>query len=220
MGIRLALLLLSFLCLMGFCISSFLHYSTKWKKKYNLRNMFPYEINYGGTFMDNGWGNIFLVLMTLSLSAYFIMFSGDFTASVFLPTKIIGAISVLVIPFVVLVPLKYLKAHIAIAVSQFFTSMALPASIAITALRTYQSYDMSALPIVILVLSLIMTIFILILVFNPNLSLRIMYEKSTNEKGEEVISRPKTIFLAFSEWLMIFSLFVDAILLFILMFSF
>ena len=182
--------------------------------------MFPYEINYDGNFFDNGWGNIFMILMVASLGAYFILFNLDFNSTFFLPVKIIGIIAILIIPLEIIVPLKFLKIHIGVVVAQFFSTMSLSASIAITALRTYQTYDMSALPIVILILATVMTITILWLAFNPKLSLRIMYDKTINEKGEEVVSRPKAIVLAFTEWILIFSVFVDAILMFILMLSF
>ena len=54
-------------------------------------------------------------------------------------------------------------------------------------------------------------IIILVVIFNPKLSLRIEGEEVKNENGEVTLKRPKWIPLAFTEWVLISTIFINVI---------
>lgn len=220
MGIRLGTLLLAIFFLFTFLLASLFHYYNKYKTKYSIRNFFPYELNYNSHVLDNGWGNISLAFMSASLIAFFITFDLTYFQSYFLPITIVGALFALLLVFLVLVPLMKLKIHIALVISEFVLAVTLPGTIAIAAFRIYQLGFDRTLSLVVLILSAITAFFAVILVFNPGLSLQIKMEAKINDKGETTYVRPKRIPLAYTEWYLFFTIFVDAILTFVLSFTF
>lgn len=217
MGIRLGTLLLSIFFLIGFLILSIFHYNHKYQTQYKIRNMFPYELNYNAHFLDNGAGNLVMILMTVSLITFFILFDQHFTFPFYIPISVAGGLFAFIIPFIVLVPLKNLRAHIFVLVLELVLAVALPGTIGIASWQIAQKFGTSIYTNISLFGSLFTALIVLILVFNPNLSLMIKYSTIKKEDGTEERVRPKVIFLALVEWLLIFSIFTDAILVFVLM---
>lgn len=217
MGWRLGTLLFAIFFLLGFIVASIFRYNDKFKTKYKIKSMFPYELNYDSYFLENGFGNFCMIFLTASMIAFFVTFDLSFGKTFYLPIVIVGSISAMVIPFLVLCPLKFLKAHIAIVVTEFCTAICLPGLIGVAALRLYQTYDGGTIAIAIVISSFVVALSVLLVAFSPKISLKIMMDETKNEKGEIVYTRPKCIPLAFTEWLLMFSYIVDMVLVFILM---
>ena len=220
MGVRLGTLLLAifFICLL--LVASIFHYHNKFKNKYSIKNYFPYELNYNSHVLDNGWGNLSLAFMSASLIAFFVTFDSTYFQTFLLPINIVGAVFSLLLIFIVLVPIMKLRIHIALVIAEFVLSVALPSTIAIAAFRIIQ-IDRSSIPALIsLIGSGITALFSVILVFNPGISLQIKMDERYNANGEKEYVRPHSIPLAYTEWLLFFTVFIDAIMAFILMLSF
>ena len=217
MGPRLGTLLLGIFFFLGFFVISMLRYNRKFNASYRMRNMFPYELNYESHFLENGYGNFSLILMCASSVAFFITFDLTFGKTFFIPVISCGILFSLLIPFICLVPLKNLKAHILLVVLEFALAIVTPASIGIAALLTYQRYSGGAIASGIVVASIVVCLFVCVLALNPSLSLRITMDKKVDENGETKYVRPKIIPLALAEWLLIISIFIDEIMIFILM---
>jgi len=217
MGIRLGTLLLSIFFLVGFLILSIFHYNHKFNTQYHVRNMFPYELNYNSYFLDNAYGNIVMILMCGALCTFFVTFDLNFTYPFFIPIIVSGCLFTLLIPFLVLTPLTKLRAHIFLIVTELVVAMCVPASIGVAAWQLWQLDGNNIAAIISLVGSIAVAIFVLILAFNPNLSLNIKYETKIKDDGTSVPVRPKFIAIAFTEWMLIFLIFIDAIFVFLLM---
>lgn len=217
MGFRLGFLLFGIFFLILFFVASFIQYKNRWQDKFDLRNHFPYEVNYGIKFKDNIYGNISLIAMSLSLCAYFATFDMSWERPFFVPIVVCGALAALIIPFIVFVPVSKIKSHIAVLMIQILTSICLPGTIGIAALKIYQTEGMSPVAMAILWCSIAVALGIVILMFNPNLSLRMEPVTKEKENGEKEYLRPKYIQLAFTEWLLLFSVLISSILLFILL---
>lgn len=114
------------------------------------------------------------------------------------------------------VSLKFGKTHLIIATIMFAVSFALPGSIALASLHEYQSTK-EAYGLVLLIISAVIAIGAFILTMNPKLTLNIKMVSKIDESGEAVLTRPKYIVIAFTEWISFFLLFVDQILLIILL---
>ena len=78
MRFTLPALILSFLFGALFLVTSFISYKNKYKVAYNIRNMFPYELNYKSRFADNFYGNATLILATISFIFFFSTFEIPF----------------------------------------------------------------------------------------------------------------------------------------------
>ena len=216
MGLRLGLLLFSVFFLLGFLILSIFHYNRKFNTSYKIRNYFPYELNYDSYFTDNAAGNFAMIFMSFCLLGFFATFDLSYNNSFLIAIMIFGILLTITIPVLVLTPLKYLKAHIAIVITQFLLSVCLPASIAIASLKSYQDADGGAIAIISLIGSTMVAVFFVILALNPRLSLNIRMDEKIDENGQKQYVRPKAIPLAFTEWMFILSIFIDAIFIFVL----
>ena len=69
----------------------------------------------------------------------------------------------------------------------------------------------SALCLVSIIFSAILSVSMLILILNPKLTFKIYLEKELDQDGKEVLKRPKMIFLALNEWVAIFIYFLSPI---------
>lgn len=217
MGFRLGFLLFAIFFFVLFMIASIFNHNHKWQEKYNLRNHFPYELNYGMKFSENIYGNISLIACSLLLSAFFVTMDLRFIRDFFIPIIIAGVLASLMIPVIVFVPVSKMKAHIVALLLQILTGILLPGTIGIAALRIYQDEGSNPLAIVVLVCCIVVALAIVVIMFNPKLSLRMEPEIIEKENGEKEYKRPKSIPLAFTEWLFIFSTLLSSILLFILL---
>ena len=193
------------------------NFSFRFKMNYDIRNYFPYEFNFESRFVDNILGNCSLVMMAMfSISFFAVSLTYLNLNSYLLFTAISGVILTILIAAMNFVPLKLGRIHLILAVILFAISFACPGSIALAAFREYQENN-ELYGLIIMIVSGIFSLFMFALTMNPKLTMNIKMETKTNEKGENVLTRPKYIVVAFTEWLSIFSLLLDEILIVILL---
>lgn len=204
-----------FFFILYFVLSCF-NYRRRFKEQYDVRNHFPYEFNYEGRFSDNLLGNITLILSgVFSLGAF--SFAGAQMHLNGLLLSAVGAGGLLSILLVIInfVPLKSIKVHLLFLVLLFVSAFATPTLLGFTFFEHYQIYQ-DTISLAFFIVSLVVGAFVFILIMNPKLSLRITMQKATDEKGNEYYVRPKFIVVAFSEWLILFSLLLTQVILIIL----
>lgn len=197
-------------------VLSCVNYRRRFNEQYDVRNHFPYEFNYEGTFADNLLGNIALILSgALSVSAF--VFAGAQMHLNGLLLSAVGAGVLLSILLIVInfVPLKTMKMHLLFLVLLFVTAFATPALLGFTFFEHYQIYK-DNISLAFFIVSMVIAGFIFIMIMNPKLSFRITMQKATDEKGNEYYVRPKFIVVAFSEWLILFSILLTQLILIIL----
>ena len=198
-------------------VFSSLNYKRRFKEQYDLRNHFPYEFNYEGRFSDNILGNICLLFSSAFSLAVFAVATADKYNNGFVIAAL-GSGSLLAILAVVInfVPLKYIKAHILFMVLLFVSAFASPALIGFAFFRHFQDFK-DTISLVLFIVSVTVALFLFVLIMNPKLSLNIPMKKATDEKGNEYYVRPKIIVIAFSEWMMLYSMLISELLIVLLL---
>lgn len=201
--IALSFLIASFIFFGFGILASIKHYNRRFSLKYDVRSFFPYELNYEAKFSDNLLGNLLLVLSFLFMGAFFCFYNNNPNNGFLIFIMIAGIINVLTCTVSFFLPLKYLKAHLAVVVFLFCFSFLLNAGIAIAAVSNYSSNKNVGL-IVLAIIAIIFALIIFIVVLNPKLVHFDKLKKVTNEDGSVKYIRPKYFVLAFSEWICIF----------------
>ena len=216
-GWLIALASSSFIFFFGYLLASLLNYKRRFKDTYDLRNHFPYEFNYEGKFSDNILGNVCLVLaIVLSITFYALtaVYKNNNGLLIFvLISGIIYSIIILVLNFI---SLKYLKTYMVFSIFLFAASFICPATIGLTAFSNYQDTK-NVIALILFIISIVVALFNFVLTMNPKLSLNIKMNVATDEKGNEYYVRPKYIMMAFSQWMMFFSLLICDVLLIVLL---
>ena len=207
----------SLLLFLAYFFLSIGNYKRRFNIDFDIRNHFPYEFNFESKFTDNILGNSALILsggFSIALFACSAVYKNN---NGMLFVALIAGVS-LTIMFLVInfIPLKFLKTHLVFSILLFVASFITPAAIGMTAFRDYQEYS-SVGSLILFIIAAIVALFNFALVMNPKLTLNIRMEVATDEKGNEYYIRPKFIVLAFSQWMMIFTLFISQILLLILL---
>lgn len=187
------------------------NYKFRFKSDYSIRNMFPYEFNYESHFVDNLGGNALLVLASLFSLTFYGTFPSSHSEGFSTFVLICGIFAAVFAIMLYFIPTKYLKLHIAaLAFDAVFTFM-LSGAIFCLNLKYYRELH-NALNIVALVLAALSGLLILILTLSPGFSFRIKGVESKDENGNLIYVRPKTIFIALTEWLIIFVSFFNQII--------
>ena len=171
---------------------------------YDLRNHFPYELNFESKFKDNLFGNVCISVSTVLSILFFIFFDETHLNGFLLFAMIAGIVNSLIILSLVFVPLKLLKAHLILVTVNIALSFLVPFSLAMAASFSYSSYKEVG-QLVFIILPALICIFIFILIMNPKLTKWALLDKKTNPDGSVSYVRPKIFILAFTEWLLFFS---------------
>ena len=210
--------LLLFLFILGiglfilFYFVSALFYKKRHQNKYHFYQMFPYEFNYPNVFKPNFYGNIMFVLASLSVIAFYEV---NHLNSLYRIVSIILSIVITMISILLLLlPLRYLKTHLALSVVLMTLSAALPLFNLFSALEQFKiaATDANkALCIASMIVSGLLSLTMLLLILNPRLSFKIYYDKKVDEEGKETLVRPKVIFIALNEWWAIFIYFLSSL---------
>ena len=194
-------------------IASMANYKNRFKDKYDFRNHFPYEFNYGSTFSLNILGNVlFLLSLAFSAGLYILTSSVIITNGYITYSLIAGTLFSIFAGTMMFVSLKNLKLHLILSVFLYGLAFATPAAIGLGAFSVFQQ-TRQAYPLVIFIVCMVFGFSAFIFVMNPKLSLNIKMQKAVDPNGQEVYVRPKFINVAFTEWVMIFELFICHILL-------
>ena len=215
-GLSLGLSLSSMFFFMMFMLFGIRSYQNRYKDiKYDIRNTFPYEMNYQLKYLDNVLPNVLLTLYILTSVCFFAFFDiknlNVFT--VFMMAS--GILLAIVSFFMFFADLKYIRLHLLLVTMLSVSAFASTAFIAVYGFNSFKN-DTNILALVIAILAAIFGLFIFILMMNPKLNFRLEMKKAVTPEGKEILVRPKYFVMAFTEWLFIFSIFIDQILILIL----
>ena len=215
-GLSLGLSLSSMFFFMMFMLFGIRSYQNRYKDiKYDIRNTFPYEMNYQLKYLDNVLPNVLLTLYILTSVCFFAFFDiknlNVFT--IFMMAS--GILLAIVSFFMFFADLKYIRLHLLLVTMLSVSAFASTAFIAVYGFNSFKN-DTNILALVIAILAAIFGLFIFILMMNPKLNFRLEMKKAVTPEGKEILVRPKYFVMAFTEWLFIFSIFIDQILILIL----
>ena len=213
----LALLVIALCLFAAFYFVSAAFYYKRHQTKFHFYQMFPYEYNYPNVFKENFYGNIIFAFACLSVIAFYVI---NPMQSIY---SLLGIILAIVLTMmyltVLLLPLRYLRAHMFISCIAMTLSAALPVVNLFGALNEMKLVvdDVNKiLCIVSMVISGLLGLMMLLLIMNPKLTFKIYYEKEIDSEGNEIKKRPKVILLALNEWWAIFTFFLTPIALILL----
>lgn len=215
-GLSLGLSLSSMFFFMMFMLFGIRSYQNRYKDiKYDIRNTFPYEMNYQLKYLDNVLPNVLLTLYILTSVCFFAFFDiknlNVFT--IFMMAS--GILLAIVSFFMFFADLKYIRLHLLLVTLLSVSAFASTAFIAVYGFNSFKN-DTNILALVIAILAAVFGLFIFILMMNPKLNFHLEMKKAVTPEGKEVLVRPKYFVMAFTEWLFIFSIFIDQILILIL----
>ena len=201
-----------------FLIFSITNYKKRFDSKYDLRNHFPYELNYKSSFGDNVLGNISLITsMVLAMSSFGVASVKVSSYTLLLAPIIAGSLYSLIIIFVPFADIKYLRFHVILDVLLSGCAFLTPASLGLIGLSIFQTKELVA-GLVYLIIGLIVGLFNFVLIMNPKFSFNINMKVVKLADGTEQYQRPKLITMALSEWLMILTTYISHILLILILF--
>ena len=200
----LAFLFASTLLLVIFILFSILNYKNRFKMSYDLRNHYPYELNYNGQFKDNLIGNVAIIASTIFSVAFYCLFNNQYTNGFFLFVLIAGCIYSVILASLVFVSLKYLKLHLTLVLFSIVLSFLIPFANAMACSLNYRDTN-EAKSLVMAIINAVYCLFIFILMMNPRLSHWAELKEEKNNDGTVKYVRPKVFILAFIEWAIILS---------------
>ena len=205
----LALFVLAICLFVAFYVVSKVLYRKRHETKYHFYQMFPYEFNYPGVFKENVYGNILMILACLCVIAFYEVTPYSSIYSILgLALSIVGTMMIILL---LLMPLRYIKTHMALAAVSMTLGAAIPLFNffeAFEIMKIATSEAQKVVSIISMVYSGILALSMLALIINPKLTFNIRLDKSIDEEGNEKLERPKFIFMALNEWWAIFIFFL------------
>ena len=210
-------LLLAVFCLGIFLLIAFYFvskalYKMRHKETYRFRHMFPYELNYPSVFKENLWGNLLFIFASFSVAVFYIL--NPYISIYRIITIVIAIVFTMILICLLLMPLYYLRTHLVLSVLSMTLALALPLFNLFLALSQYKIETENVkriLCIVSMVVSGVLALVMLLLILNPKLTFKIYLDKDTDSSGNEVLKRPRIIYLALTEWMAIFIYFLSPI---------
>ena len=195
-----ALTVVLFILLM---IVSFLLYKKRNDEDFNLKNSFPFELNYHSEFKENFYTHIFIALYIIACAGFYATFHMSYNNGYLIFIMIGGVLSTLAIYALFYIPLLRLRLHIIIDAIFFALRLAISGALIIVSWRLIQK-GINWANITSIVLASIATLATIAIIINPRLDLNFKLMEVVKENGETEEVRPKYVSLAFSEWLLIF----------------
>ena len=214
MPTKVAALILSLLFFGIYFIASSFSYSHRFKNRYSIKNMFPFEFNYEGTFRMNFYGNSAMILTIFATVAFFIFYDQSFTNGFFIAILFIGILASICMGVLSFLPMKLYRLHFVFVTLLFGAVLALSSLITIACFRNWQNLDYKT-SFIAFVLGAITTLFTFIMIMNPKITKPVKGVEVEQEDGTKIMKRPPIIHLAFSEWLLFFIFLIDMIALLI-----
>lgn len=206
----LAVFLLGIFLLVAFYFVSKHLYKMRHGETYRFRHMFPYELNYPSVFKENLWGNLLFIFASFSVAVFYIL--NPYISIYRIITIVIAIVFTMLLVCLLLMPLYYLRTHLVLSVLSMTLALALPLFNLFLAYNQYkiETEDVKrVLCIISMVTSGILALIMLVLIMNPKLTFKIYLDKDTDSSGNEVLKRPRIIFLALNEWMAIFIYFLS-----------
>ena len=185
-------------------IISRITYKDRFNHPYDIRNHFPYEINYESNFKDNLLGNVCFIISSICLASFYATFDTDKINGFYIAAFICGVLNTIALLLMLFLPLKMLKHHLLIVAITISLSFLSPFFIALNGVMSYNYYP-SGMKLVPSIIAAIDCLFMVILFVNPRLNKWANLEKKENEDGSISYIRPKIFVLAFTEWLLLFN---------------
>lgn len=195
-------------------VASFLSYKNRNKANYNIRNCFPFEINYNCKFNSNFYGNSALILSIFAGIMFFVFYDTSYSNSMIVATMIAGIISLIMMGFLVFLPMKLYKMHFLFVTLLFASSFLTSGLTTVYSFKLWQEIRYTQ-PLISFILGAIISLFTVMLIMNPKINKPIKIETKILEDGSEINVRPKYITLAFSEWILFFIVFLNMVTMFI-----
>ena len=206
----LAVFVIAIFLFVVFNVVSRIFYKRRHGDKYHFYQMFPYEFNYPAVFKENPYGNFLFIMASLSIAVFYILNPYN---SIYRIMALIAALAfTMILICIIMMPLYYLKTHMALSCLAMVLSMVLPLFNLFLALEEKKIATDTAqqtLCVISIVLSGILSLIMLLLILNPRLTFKIYYDKTIDANGKEVLKRPSVIFLALNEWMSIFIYFLS-----------
>ena len=182
---------------------SALFYKKRHETKYHFYQMFPYEFNYPHVFKENLYGNLLFGASCFCIAAFYILNPISSLYTYF--SLALGIIMTMLFLCLLLMPLQFLRTHIALSTVSMVLSAALPLFNLLNALEQMKVSTNKVLPIVSMVISGLLALLMIALILNPKMTYKIYYEKEVTPEGKEIAKRPNVIFIALTEWWAIFT---------------
>ena len=161
-------------------------------------------------FKENIFGNCLLLLSTLALLGCFTTFFFTSTNAFTYVVASVGLFGSFIPAAIVFTPLTAGKKHIIIDCIAFFLAFLTPGLIAIESFRLFNHLN-NSVALVAFIISILICLVIFILIMNPKITKWAEMEKHVNEDGSATYQRPKYFVLAFSEWIVIFTVYLTII---------
>ena len=184
-------------------IVSFLLYKKRNDEDFNLKNSFPFELNYHSEFKENFYTHIFISLYIIASAGFYATFHMTYNNGYLIFIMIGGVLSSLAIYALFYIPLLRLRLHIIVDAIFFALRLAISGALIIVSWRLIQK-GVNWANITSIVLASIATLATIAIIINPRLDLNFKLMEVVKENGETEEVRPKYVALAFSEWLLIF----------------
>ena len=210
-------LLLAVFCLGIFLLVAFYFvskalYKSRHHVSYHFYQMFPYELNYPSVFKENLWGNMLFILGSISVVAFYIL--NPYESIYRTIAIVISIVFTMILICLLLMPMYFLRTHMVLSVLSMTLSMALTLFnffLAFIEYRNLTDNTNQLLSIISMVFSGILAFTMIALILNPKLTFKIYLDKSVDGSCNEVLKRPRVIFLALNEWVSIFTYFLSPI---------
>ena len=165
--------------------------------------MFPYEFNYPHVFKENLYGNLLFGGSCFCIATFYILNPISSLYSYF--SLALSIIITMLFLCLLMMPLQFLRTHIAISTIAMTLSAALPLFNLLNGIEQVKISNNKAVCIISIVISGLLALGMIILILNPKMTYKIYYEKEITPEGKEIIKRPKVIPVALSEWWAIFT---------------
>lgn len=205
-------------------ISLLIYYKKESNQKYSFKNCFPYELNHKSSNNFIIIGKIIMIVSWFFLTIFYIVFPihrdklGNLQILVSF-TNVVGIIGIILVATIFIIDTKNVKKHLIIDVLFFTITFVLTGSVSFMGFWTLLESPSSNIDIKKIVCSsfaCLLLILQILLIFNPKLKNWHKLDKQYQDDQSVIYIRPKWFVLAYSEWSFIFSIYIDAILLFVM----
>ena len=194
----------SFVFLFLFIFLSIFNYKNRFHQSYDIRNHYPYELNYESKFKDNLLGNISVIVFAVTSIGFYTLMDGKYNNGFLLFTLIAGSIYSLALASLTFISFKSLRIHLLVVLLCIVLSFLIPFSNAFNLSQAYKTTK-DATALVFMILNAVYCLIIFILMMNPKLSHWAELKEKNNPDGTVTYERPKYFILAFIEWFLIFT---------------
>ena len=198
----------------AYYVSSSFYYK-KHDVKFSFKRMFPYEFNYPNSFKNNITGNVAFIISLIGMVVFYIYSTTVINkADVTLIVTAVAAISLAgFIACLFFMPLSFLRTHMILSTLAMVFAFALPALKCCYILPYFKNMggNEKTVYLVAFILGALISLTMLVFLFNPKATYKIYLDKTVDKDGNEVFARPKFIPMAFNEWWSIFTLFLSTI---------